>query len=230
MLIDGLRKVFRNDSIFTYRDDEYGYPLTPDQTGIDVDSPETTKIIISDAYRYDVKFFPAIVIKSSGGSYKPLSFNQNMTYQHRTDVVETEYGAKKIVSTPTHRVYTGRWELGFEVGLYSESQSELEELTDIVSLAIQYVLWNELRANGLFISQVRIGAESAEPYANDYVYSTTISLSTLSEWRVEVPIDNIVEKIAFSIQPTWHPIPGQKTDADVLSNRFNDIIELTEIS
>ena len=114
--------------------------------------------------------------------------------------------------------------------VFIRSQSELEELTDIVSLAIQYVLWNELRANGLFISQVRIGAESAEPYANDYVYSTTISLSTLSEWRVEVPIDNIVEKIAFSIQPTWHPIPGQKTDADVLSNRFNDIIELTEIS
>lgn len=230
LLIDGLRKVFRNDSIFTYRDDEFGYPLTPDQTGVDPDSEATTKILISDAYRYEVKFFPAIVIKSSGGSYKPTSFNQNMTYKYRTDIVETEYGARKQISTPTHRVYTGRWELGFEVGIYSESQSELEELTDIVSIAIQYVLWNELRANGLFVTQVRIGAESAEPYANDYVYSTAISLSTLSEWRVEVPIENIVEKIAFSIQPTWHPIPGLKSAADVMSNRFNDIIELTEIS
>ena len=91
-------------------------------------------------------------------------------------------------------------------------------------------MWNELRANGLFISQVRIGAESAEPYANDYVYSTAISLSTISEWRVEVPIENNVEKMAFSIQPTWHPIPGVKTGADLMSNRFSDIIELTEIS
>ncbi len=230
LLIDSLRKVFRSDSIFTYRDDEYGYPLTPDHTGVDIDSEETTKILISDAYRYEVKFFPAIVVKSSGGSYKPLSFNQNMTYKYRTDIVESEFGAKKVISTPTHRVYAGRWELAFELGIYSESQSELEELTDITSLALQYVLWNELRANGLFISQVRIGAESAEPYANDYVYSTTISLSTLSEWRVEVPIENIVEKIAFSIQPTWHPIPGQKSSADLMSNRFNDIIELTEIS
>ena len=230
LIIDGLRHLFRNDSVFTYRDDEFGYPLTPDQTGIDVDTDATTKILISDAYRYEVKFFPAIVVKSSGGSYKPLSFNQNMTYKYRTDLVQTDYGATKTISTPTHRVYAGRWELGFEVGIYSESQSELEELVDIVSLAMQYVLWQELRANGLFISQVRIGAESAEPYANDYVYSTAISLSTLSEWRVEVPIENIVEKIAFSIQPTWHPIPGVKGAADLMANRFDDIIELTEIS
>ena len=98
-----------------------------------------------------------------------------------------------------------------------------------MSMAIQYVLWNDLRANGLFVNMVRIGAESAEPYANDYVYNTSISLSTLSEWRVEIPIENIVEKIAFSIQPTWHPIPGQRTEADLLSSRFDDIIELTEI-
>ena len=230
LIIDGLRKVFRKDSVFTYRDDEFGYPLTPDQTGLDIDSDATTKILVSDSYRYEVKFFPAIVIKSSGGSYKPLSFNQNMTYKYRTDLVETPYGTKKTVTTPSHRVYTGRWELGFELGIYSESQSELEELTDIVSMAMQYVLWQELRANGLFITQVRIGAESAEPYANDYVYNTTISLSTLSEWRVEIPIENVVEKIAFSMQPTWHPIPGVKGRSDMMSKRFDDIIELTEIS
>ena len=229
LLIDGLRKVFRQDSIFTYRDDDFGYPITPDQTGVDVDSDATTKILISDAYRYEVKFFPAIVVKSSGGSYKPISFNQNMTYKHRADYITNDFGSTRKVMTPTHRVYAGRWELGFEVGIYSESQSELEELVDITSLALQYVLWNELRANGLFINQVRIGAESAEPYANDYVYNTAISLSTLSEWRVEIPIENIVEKVAFSIEPTWTPIPGVKGRSDLLSNRYNDIIELTEI-
>lgn len=229
LIIDGLRKVFRNDSIYTYRDDEYGYPLTPDHTGVDVDTDATTKILISDTYRYEVKFFPAIVIKSGGGSYKPLSFNQNMTYKYRTDYIQNDYGAVREVKTPTHRIYAGRWELGFEVSIYSESQSELEELVDIVSLALQYVLWNELRANGLFISQLRVGAENAEPYANDYVYNTSVSLTTLSEWRVEIPIENLVEKIAFSIQPTWHPIPGFQGGPNLLSKKFNDIVELTEI-
>jgi hypothetical protein len=229
LLIDSLRKIFKNDSIFTYRSDEYGYPLTPDHTGIDIDSALTTKILISDTYRYEVKFFPAIVIKSNGGSYKPISFNQNMTYKYRTDLLETDYGSRKIISTPTHRVYAGRWDLRFDVGIYSESQAELQELTDIVSLALQYSLWNELRANGLFIHQLSIGPENAEPYANDYVYNTAISLSTYSEWRVEVPIENIVEKIVFTMEPTWHPIPGIKTEADMLTRRFDDLIDLTEI-
>lgn len=229
LLIDGLRKIFQNDSVFTYRDDEFGYPLTPDLTGLDADSELTTKILISDTYRYEVKFFPAILIKANGGSYKPLSFNQNMTYKYRTDVIENEYGARKVFSTPTHRVYAGRWELRFDVQIYSESQAELQELTDIVSLALQYSLWNELRANGLFISNLSIGGESAESYANDYVYNNTISLTTLSEWRVEVPIENIVEKIAFTLEPTWTPIPGVKTNGDSLSRRFSEIVDLTEI-
>jgi hypothetical protein len=229
LLIDGLRKLFQNDTIFTYRDDEYGYPLTPDQTGIDPDSELTTKILISDTYRYEVKFFPAILIKSNGGSYKPVSFNQNMTYKYRTDIVENEYGLRRSVTTPTHRIYAGRWELGFDVQIYSESQAELQELTDIVSLGLQYTLWNQLRANGLFISQLRIGAEGAEPYANDYVYNTSISLTTFSEWRVEIPIENIVEKIAFTIEPTWHPIPGVKTNGESLSRKFSEIVDLAEI-
>lgn len=229
LLIDALRSIFRSDNVFTYRDDEYGYPLTPDQTGIDPDSDLTTKILISDTYRYEVKFFPAILIKSNGGAYKPLSFNQNMTYKYRTDIVEDEFGVRTSVTTPTHRIYAGRWELGFDVQIFSESQSELQELTDIVSLALQYSLWNQLRENGLFISQLRIGAEAAEPYANDYVYNTSITLTTLSEWRVEIPISNIVEKIAFTLEPTWHPIPGLKTNGQSLSRKFSEIVDLAEI-
>ena len=36
LLIDAIRSVFRNDNIYTFRTDEYGYPLTPDLTGKDI--------------------------------------------------------------------------------------------------------------------------------------------------------------------------------------------------
>ena len=230
MLIQSLRDLFRRDSVFTYRDDEYGFPLTPDLTGKPLDTDESTRILISDIFRYDVKFFPAITIKHNGGSYKPISFNQDMTIKYRSDIVENIYGAKRKVLTPTHRVYTGSWDMNFDVMIYAESQSELEELVDIVSLALQYNLWNELRANGLFIKSLRIGGESAEPYANDYVYNVTISLNTLSEWRVEIPIENIVEKITFSIEPSRTPIPGSGNAANLLSTKYESILELTEIT
>ena len=229
LLIDSLRKTFRTDSIFTYRSDEYGFPLTADLTGKEIDSESTTKILISDLYRYEVKFFPAIVVRSSGGAYKPISFNQNGTIKYRTDEVVNDYGASKIIRTPTHRVYTGRWELNFDIQIYSESHSELEELVDIVSIALQYSLWNELRANGLFIRTLNIGAESAEAYANDYVYNQTISIGTNSEWRVEIPIENIVEKIVFRFDTVRHAIPGAKTKADVLKLKYEDLLDLTEL-
>lgn len=229
LLIDGLRKIFRTDSVYTYRDDQYGYPLTPDLTDKTIDSPETTKILISDGYRYETKFYPAIIIKSNGGSYKPNSFNQDMTLKYRSDILENEFGSRKIISTPTHRVYTGKWSLNFDVAIFSESLSELNELVDITSLALQFSLWNQLRSAGLFISGMNIGGENAEPYANDYVYSTSITLNTLSEWRAEIPIDNLVEKIVFRVEPTLHQIAGNTKTAQELTSKYEDILDITQI-
>lgn len=230
LLIDVLRMHFSRDNIYTYRADEFGFPLTPDLTEIEVDSPSTTKILISDIYRHEVKFYPAIIIKSTGGSYKPVSFNQNQTIKYRKDLVENQFGGVSTVSTPTHRVYAGGWDMNYEVSIYSESHGELEELVDIVSMILQYVSWNELRANGLFIKSLNIGAETGTPYANDYVYSQTISIATHSEWRVEIPLENVIEKLVFYFDSTRTPIPPNATLADAQALKFEDTIELAEIT
>ena len=119
--------------------------------------------------------------------------------------------------------------LNFEVGIYSESHTETEELVDMVSMALQYTLWNDLRENGLFIKNLSIAAEAAEPYANDYVYNQNINLTTHSEWRVEIPLEDVIEKLVFYFDSVMHPIPGQKTEADVLSLNYNSILELADI-
>ena len=230
LLIDVMRKHFANDNIYTYRMDQYGYPLTRDLTGIEIDSEETTKILISDIFRYEVKFFPAIVVKSTGGKYKPISFNQNATFKYRKEVEEDSFGFLAETLTPSHRVYAGAWAMNYDITIYSESQSELEELTDIVTMLLQFVVWNELRANGLFIDSLSISGENAEPYANDYIYNQTISISTYSEWRVEIPIDNVIEKLLFYFDSVRTPIPGLATDADALELKYDDILEFADIS
>lgn len=229
LLIDILRYHFSKDNIYTYRADEYGYPATPDLTGKTIDDPSTTKILISDVYRYEIKFYPAITVKTSNGSHVALGFNQNYSTKYRKDLVETEFGVTKEVLTPTHRVYSGVWEMNFDISIYSESHSELEEITEITKMILQYVSWNELRANGLFIKSLSVGGENAEPYANDFVFSHTISLGTRSEWRVEIPLENVIEKIMFYFDVTRHPIPGQKNISDVQALKFEDIIEIADI-
>ena len=230
LLIDVLRKHFSRDNIFTYRADEYGFPLTTDLTGLDIDSPLTTKIMISDSYRYEVKFFPAIIISSNGGSYKPVSFNQNATLRYRKNIVEDIFGVKREISVPTHRVYAGAWDMNFDIKIYSESHSELEELVEIVAMIFQYVSWQELNQNGVFIKNISIGSESAEPYANDYVYSQTISLPIRTEWRAEIPLDNLIEKIVFYFDSVKTPVAPNGVNSDKLKLRFEDVIEFAEIT
>jgi hypothetical protein len=229
LLIQSLRDLFRKDSIFTYRDDQYGFPLTPDLTGKPLDTEESTRILISDIFRYDVKFFPAIVIKHNGGSYKPISFNQEGTYKYRTDYIENQYGARRKISTATHKVYAGKWEMNIDVGVYCESSSELQELIDIVSIALQHVLWNDLRASGLFIQSVSISGESSEPYANDYVYYQSLSLRCISEWRVEIPLENVIEKIVFYFDSVKTDSENGVSSANSTVLRYSDILEITEI-
>lgn len=229
LLIQYLRDLFRKDSVYTYRSDEYGFPLTIDLTDKPLESVETTKILISDIFRYDVKFFPAIVVKHSGGSYKPVSFNQDGVFKYRRDFIEDGLGKRRPISVPTHKVYNGRWELNFDIQVYSESYTELQELLDITTMALQYVLWNDLRASGLFITSLNIGSENSEQYANDYVYSQSITLRTLSEWRVEIPIENTIEKILFSIDSnlTSSPFDGNTANSTIL--RYDDLLSITKI-
>jgi len=224
LIIDLLRREFATDSEYTYRSDEYGFPLVKDLSGIDLDSENTTKILISDAYRYDIKFFPNIIVTAKGGSYKPLSANQNATIKYRTDLVEDIYGDRRIVKTPTHRVYAGLWEVSLDIQINTESHIETEEIAYLLAIMLQYKLFHELRASGLVIKTLSVGAESAEPYANDYIYSQSISIGGMSEWRVEIPIDNLVEKIAFNITSTKTPSNNDKSKTVPLI--YSDIIDI----
>ena len=230
LLIDILRKHFSRDLVYTYRADEFGFPLTPDLTGLSVDDISTTKIMITDSHREEVKFYPAITVKNSGGSYKPISFNQNATVKYRKDLFENQFGGFSEILTPTHRVYAGAWDMNFDISIYCESHSELEEIVEIVNMILSYVSFHELRANGLMIKDFSISAETAESYSNDYVFSHTLSLSTRSEWRVEIPVENVIEKIVFYFDIKRTPSLGSATISDVQSLKYNDVIEIAEIT
>lgn len=226
IVIDLLRREFSTDSEYTYRSDEYGFPLVRDLSGVDINSDLTTKILISDAYRYDIKFFPNIIVMSKGGSYKPLSANQNATIKYRTDVIEDIYGDRRVVKTPTHRVYAGIWEVSLDIQINTESHIETEELTDLAAIILQYKLFHELRASGLVIKNLSVGAESAEKYANDYIYSQSINISGMSEWRAEIPIENLVEKMVFNVTSTKTPSNNDKSKTVPLL--YSNVIDIAE--
>ena len=201
LLIDVLREHFKQDTLYRYTSDGFGFPLTPNVTDLppDIQEERTTRMYIGDIYRLDKRFWPAITIRHSSGTYNPVSFNQNYTTKYRLDLVIDGYGSRSFVRVPTHKVVAGAWNQSFEVQIAAESTTDREELTDIVPSFLIGAARQPLYEAGLHINKVSMGGEREEDWGNEKVYLQSVTVETYSEWRREIPIDanDIMDTINF---------------------------------
>lgn len=224
LLIDALREIFVNDSLYPYRQDEFGFPLIPDHTGLpieeggtqldengnlienpsanlSVDAQLSTKILITSTYRQDVKFYPVITVKQTNIKDHPISFNQNaIQVHHRKEFVRDGYGNQVEIRTPSHFTFGDAWDQSFEVKIIAEDIDDRDHIADIVIFGLKHLKRDELRASGLFIVSITGGGEAEEENAKDvskWLYTYTITVNAYSEWSREVPIRNVIERINF---------------------------------
>jgi len=223
ILIDTLRDVFREDREFHYVDDIFGFPKVRSNLDLDaeagINDNENTRIFIGSTYRYDIKFHPSLSIKNTSTQYVPISFNQNILgVINRKEVLMDGYGNNTIITTPAYNTLVGAWDQNFEIKVTAESEIDREEITDIVQTMLIGPKRLELQDAGLFIKNLRTSGENEEPYGNNYLYSTTITIETRSEWKVAVPISNLVERIGLCV-----------TFGDIENDRFADSLEINQL-
>jgi hypothetical protein len=225
LLIDTLREYFRQDTFYKYRTDAFGFPLTPNLTDMppNIQEERTTRIFIGDVFRYDKRFWPAIVIKYSSGRTYHVSFNQEHTTKYRLDLVVDGYGNKSYIHVPTHHVMAGAWEQTFEVLIAAESIPDREELTDIVASFLIGKSRQELYEAGLFVKNVSLGSEREEDWGNDKVYIQSITVETFSEWRIEIPINDLVQMINMCF--TYNLMDPNSSVVDNTFVGLEDIVE-----
>lgn len=224
LLIDALRELFRNDSLYAFRIDEFGWPLVPDHTNLpleeaatkidtdgnpiinpspnlSIDSKLSTKILITSAYRQDVVFYPVITVRQTSLKDHPISFNQNAIQIHyRKEFIRDGYGNQIEIRTPTHYVFGDGWDQSFDIKITAEDIDDRDQIADIVKLGLWNLKRDELRAAGLFIKNISGGGEQEEEsvkHVSKWLYTYTITLQTYSEWSREVPIRDIIERINF---------------------------------
>jgi len=142
ILIDTLREIFKLDREFKYVTDVFGFPKTPYHLGLDpeagLDDDETTRIFIGSTYRYDVKFNPSIIVKSTGTRYVPISFNQDLlSIIFKTERVVDAYGNETLIRSPHANTLVGAWDQTFEIKIITEDEVDREEIADIVMVSLQ---------------------------------------------------------------------------------------------
>lgn len=215
LIIDQLRDVFAQDRQFSYKQDVFGFPLTPSSLGLDpdagLDDNECTRIFIGSSYRYDVKFNPSIIVRSTGSRYDPISFNQNWTtVTNRKELLVDGYGNQTEIITPAYYNLVGALAQTFEVKVIAESEADREEIADIVQVALIGTRRLELQEAGVFIKTLSTSGETETQYANDVLYMVSINLETRTEWRVRIPISDTCERIGLCL--TFRTINGDASE------------------
>lgn len=204
LFIETLREAFSQDSFFHYVRDQWGFPFTPDHTDLPSESgindDLTTRIFIGEAYRYDVKYYPALLIRGGGFRYVPISMSRNEgLVKYRATRIVDGYGHVKIFSEPSYFSLSGAWEGQITIDILAGDLTARDYLVDIISALIEIVYFHDFKNSGVFVKPISIGSPSEKDDGNDKIYMQTITCDVRTEWRQNIPVDTIIDAITFCV-------------------------------
>jgi hypothetical protein len=214
LVIETMRDFFSRDSYYHYVKDAWGFPKTPDLT----DAPRdvglynniSTRLFIGESYRFNVIYYPAIIVKHGGATSVPISINREAYSVIWGDLVfEDGYGHVKTFPTPLSFMFAGAWEGSINIEVRARDLRARDELTDLISVLFTDVSFNDLYKSGLIIKGLSSSPPSETDDRNDHIFTQTITLQVRSEWRRAIPIYNTIDIINFSLEfGRLEPTPG----------------------
>jgi len=232
LIISAMREYFAKDSKYHYVRDEFGFPKTPDHTDLDpeagLDNDATTRIYIGQENRFDVKYYPAVLVKMTGSTSIPISINQEQDcVQYEYMPYYDGYGNNTFLNIPTHMIFAGSWDLKLDIDIYAEDPHDRNQISEAISILFGHLVRNQLTRSGLFIRSVNTSGESVEDYQNDKIHRMTISLDCRGEWLRKIPVLSVVEIINACFEIGHEDIHGTWTPAvNMQINYTQDISDL----
>lgn len=204
LVIGILRDEFAKDSYFHYVRDSWGYPFIPDHTDLPIEAgmqdDAASRLYISERNRQGVPMYPALIVSMTSTSSVPISMNRDKgTVKYSTLRVIDGYGNEKFYPTPTHFVSAGSWEGTLNIDVKTKGIRERDELIQITSLILTDIKFDSLWRSGMLIKKLSVSSISEADDINDKIYTATISLDIRSEWRREIPVENIIDAINICV-------------------------------
>lgn len=206
-----LRDFFSKDSYYHYSKDQWGFPNTTDHTdlvpGSDLPSnyntPQdnlSTRVFIGENYRYDGIYYPAILVKSGGSKYVPISINREKGgIEYELIAYEDGYGNYKNISRPKYFITAGVWEGQINIDVLTRSLRSRDDLIELIGMCFAEIYVDSIYDIGVIIKPPNIGAPTESDDRNDKLFRQNITLDVRTEWRREIPIGNIIDSIFFSV-------------------------------
>jgi hypothetical protein len=215
IIIATLRNFFSKDSYYHYSKDQWGFANTTDHTdlppGADIPTQYnanganqeglSTRLFIGENYRYDGIYYPAILVKSGGTTYVPISINRDKGGLEYTNVIfEDGYGNQTVVNKPSYFYTAGAWEGSIIIDVMTRSLRSRDDLAELVAMCFTDITFDTLYDVGLIIKPISIGATSETDDRNDKLFRQTLTLNIRTEWRREIPVGGLIDSILFVVQ------------------------------
>lgn len=246
IIIATLRDFFSKDSYYHYSKDQWGFANTTDHTdlppGADLPSgpgaapelsnfhPLSTRLFIGENYRYDGIYYPAILIKSGGGKYVPISINREQgSIQYENLIFDDGYGNQTAIRKPKSFITAGVWEGSINIDVITRSLRARDDLVELIAMCFTEITFDTLVDIGIIIKPISYGAPSESDDRNDKLFRQSLTLDIRTEWRREIPINNIIDAIFFTasfedLSNPANPIPANitvNTEVSLLDTLLN---------
>jgi len=205
-IISSLREYFARDSKYHFVRDEWGYPFTPDHTDLPSDAglydDLTTRVFIGEQNRFDIIYYPAILVKGGSFRYVPISLNRNRYFvEWKQQEVVDGYGNRTFMSVPDKYVLAGAWEGSISIEVLSRGIRERDDLIELIAMLLVDLNWSNLSRMGVSIKpNLSISDPSQEEDRNDKLFRQSVNIEIRGEWRREIPISNIIDTITFCVE------------------------------
>lgn len=204
LIIETLRDEFSRDSFYHYVKDNWGFPKTPNMTGLPVEAglndDAATRVFIGEATRGDMKFYPSIIVKGGGFRSVPISMSRNEgVLQYRATRYVDGYGNERIVTEPSYFSLAGAWEGQILIDVTTEDLRSRDELIEIISAILVITNFKVLANAGVVVKPPQIGSPSETDDGQRKLYKQTITCDVRTEWNQIIPVETVIETISFCV-------------------------------
>ncbi len=206
LAISILRDTFSQDSYYRFARDDYGFPKTIDLTDVPQDAgfqnTTTTRLFIGEALRWDVIFYPAIIVKAGPSNYVPISLSREReTVQNEAIIVVDPQGNQRTYTIPKAFLFAGIWEGSLTLDIMARDILTRDDLVSICNLLFADLRYEEMLRAGVVIKKVSAGSpsETDDRQGQDKLYRQSITLDIRTEWRREIPISSVIDAINICV-------------------------------
>lgn len=229
-----LRDHFSHDTYYHYVKDQWGFPNTMDHTDMPLEAGlhdnSMTRLFIGENYRQKGIFYPGIFIKNGGTKSVPISINrEDSSVQWEIRSFEDGYGNVTFFKNPKSLIFAGAWEGSIIIDIKARDPRTRDELIQEVGLCFTDIAFKKMQKAGIICKPMSVGSPSEQDDRNDKLFIQSITMDVRSEWRREIPVNNVVEIINFSVEfanlSSPNPVVAQNLTINDTQNFLDVLLE-----